>query len=414
MTPEHLDFGIFMAPFHRLGENPTLALRRDLDLIARLDELGYNEAWVGEHHSGGWETIASPEMFLAAAGERTKRIRLGTGVVSIPYHHPFNVADRIVLLDHLTRGRAMLGVGPGQLPADAYMLGIDPATQRARMDEGLGLIIRLLTEDEPITYEGEWFRLRDAQLQLKPLQRPTVPMAVASTISPAGMTTAGRHGVGVLSVGSYSHEGLQALTTQWSFCEKAAAEAGRPAPDRRHWRVVMPFHLAETKERAIEQAQDGLLQWQNDYFAKTFGVYNNTEFKTGREMAEQLNGVGFIIGTPDDAVESITKLQQLSGGFGAFLGLAHEWADREQTLHSFELMARYVMPEFQDQNTWLRRSNEWTQAHKEGLIGGTRAAIFKAIAENKDAAPLLPGMIQQAAAHAAPAPPALEDAPGQR
>ncbi len=414
MATGRLGFGIFMAPFHRLGEHPTLALRRDLDLIAWLDELGYDEAWVGEHHSGGWETIASPEMFLAAAGERTQRIRLGTGVVSIPYHHPFHVADRIVLLDHLTRGRAMLGVGPGQLPADAYMLGIDPATQRARMDEGLGLIIRLLTEEAPITYEGEWFRLREAQLQLKPLQRPTVPMAVASTISPAGMTTAGKHGVGVLSVGSYSHEGLQALTTQWSFCEQAAAEAGRPAPDRAGWRVVMPFHLAETKERAIEQAEDGLLKWQNDYFAKTFGVYNNMEFKTGRELAEQLNGVGFIIGTPDDAIESIRKLQQLSGGFGAFLGLAHEWAEREKTLHSFELMARYVMPEFQDQNTWLRRSNEWTQAHKEGLIGGTRAAIFKAIAEHRDAAPLLPGMIQQAAAQAAPPPPAAEDAASQR
>ncbi|MDP9238956.1 MAG: LLM class flavin-dependent oxidoreductase [Chloroflexota bacterium] len=382
MVPQRLDFGIFMAPFHRIPENPTLALRRDLDLISLLDRLGYNEAWVGEHHSGGWETIASPEVFLAAAGERTTSIRLGTGVVSIPYHHPLNVADRIVLLDHLTQGRAMLGVGPGQLPTDAHMLGIDPNTQRARMDEGLGVIIRLLTEDEPITYKCDWFELNEAQLQLKPLQRPTMPIAVASTISPSGMTTAGKHRAGVLSVASYSEAGLNALTTQWNYAVTAAREHGQPEPNRTHWRVVMPFHLAETRDKAIDEVEHGLLAWQNDYFAKTFGVYNNVEVESGRKLAEQLNGVGFIIGTPDDAIERITKLQELSGGFGCFLGLAHEWASTEATHHSFELMARYVMPEFQDSNTWIRRSNLWTKEHKEDLIGGARSAIQKAIKDH--------------------------------
>jgi len=184
MQPQRLDFGIFMAPFHRRGENPTLSLRRDLDFVQKLDELGYDEAWIGEHHSAGWEIIASPEVFLAAAGERTQRIRLGTGVVSVPYHNPFHTADRIVLVDHLTRGRAMLGVGPGALPSDAWMQNISPSTQRQRMDEGLGVIIRLLTEDEPVSYECEWFTLREARLQLKPVQRPMMPIAVASTLRP--------------------------------------------------------------------------------------------------------------------------------------------------------------------------------------------------------------------------------------
>src|SRR5881398_1055536 len=167
-----LRFGIFMAPFHPAGQNPTLALERDLELIVRLDELGYNEAWVGEHHSAGFEIIASPEVFIAAAAQRTRHIRLGTGVSSLPYHQPLMLADRMVLLDHLTRGRVMLGVGPGALPSDAFMMGIDPMRQREMMDEGLGVIIRLMTEDEPITYETDWFTLRDARLQLKPYQRP--------------------------------------------------------------------------------------------------------------------------------------------------------------------------------------------------------------------------------------------------
>jgi limonene 1,2-monooxygenase len=397
MVPQRLDFGIFMAPFHRAGENPTLALRRDIDLISWLDQLGFDEAWVGEHHSGGWEIIASPEVFLAAAGERTQRIRLGTGVVSIPYHHPFNVADRIVLLDHLTRGRAMLGVGPGALPADASFLGIEAATQRPRMDEGLGVILQLLTSEEPVTCKGSWFELKNAQLQLKPLQRPTMPIAVASTISPAGMTTAGKHAAGVLSVASYSAEGLAALPTQWSFAEKAAAEAGKPAPDRGQWRVVLPIHVAETREQAFKDVEFGLLNWNNEYFHTTLG---HPAFKLSdntRELAERMTTFGApVIGSPDDLLARIEQLQNVSGGFGCVLGLAHEWASPEATRKSYELIARYVMPEVQDLTSWVKRSGDWTRNNVGTLNAGAGAAIIKAIVENKDAAALLPSM--QAAA----------------
>src|ERR671924_1100182 len=184
--PARMRFGIFMAPFHRLGENPTLALERDLELLQWLDTLGYDEAWIGEHHSAGWETIASPELFIATAAERTRHIKLGTGVISLPYHHPLMVANRMVLLDHLTKGRVMLGVGPGALASDAYMLGIDPLEQRHRMDESLGIIMRLLTETEPITYKSDWFELNEATTQLRSYQRPHLPVAVASMQSPAG------------------------------------------------------------------------------------------------------------------------------------------------------------------------------------------------------------------------------------
>src|SRR3977135_2623831 len=125
-----LQFGVFLAPFHPVGQNPTLALERDLDLIVHLDSLGFNEAWIGGHPSARYEIIASPEVFIAAAAQRTKNIRLGTGVSSLPYHHPLMLADRMILLDHLTRGRVMLGCGPGQLTSDAHMLGIPADTQR--------------------------------------------------------------------------------------------------------------------------------------------------------------------------------------------------------------------------------------------------------------------------------------------
>ena len=419
MTPERLNFGIFMAPFHRTAENPTLSLQRDLELISWLDSLGFDEAWIGEHHSAGWETIASPEVFIGVAAERTKRIRLGTGVVSIPYHHPFHVADRMVLLDHLTRGRVMLGVGPGALPSDAWMLGLEPTRQREMMDEGLGVIIRLMTEDEPITYETDWFKLRDARLQLKPYQRPTMPLAVASTLSPAGMTTAGKHGAGVLSIASYSEQGLAALETQWKFCEEAADKAGRPAPDRRDWRVVMPFHLADSREEAISDIEDGLLTWNNDYFVGTIGSPVSWPASSGREMAERLLGFGALIGTPDDAIAGIRRLQEVSGGFGCLLGLAQEWAGREKTMRSFELMARYVMPQVQDSVSWVNRSQSWVRDNKETLVAGARNAVLKAITDHSPdamqaaAVTLQEQMARQQAATAAPGvpTPGLDGAP---
>ncbi len=385
MRPERVDFGIFMAPFHREGENPTLGFQRNLELIEALDHLGYDEAWIGEHHSAGWETIASPEIFIAAAAERTKNIRLGTGVISVPYHHPFHIADRMVQLDHMTRGRVMLGVGPGALPGDAYMLGIEPTTQRPRMEEGLGVIIQLMTSDEPVTYESDWFELHEAMLQLKPYQRPTMPMAVASTLSPSGMTAAGKHGAGVLSVASYSEEGLQALTTQWGFCEEAAEKAGRPAPDRKNWRIVMPFHLAESKEEAIADVEDGIMRWNNDYFVGTLGAPNQSPVSSGVEAIERLTGFGGVVGTPDEAVATINRLQEVSGGFGCILGLAHEWASREKTLKSYELMARYVMPQVQDTITWIERSAEAARTNKAKFMGGATQAVLQAIADHNAA-----------------------------
>ena len=380
MTIDRMEFGIFLAPFHRAGENPTLALRRDLDLVSLLDELGFDEVWAGEHHSGGWELIASPELFLAAAGERTQRIRLGTGVVSIPYHHPFNVADRITLLDHLTRGRAMLGVGPGALPGDARFLGIEPTRQREMMDEGLGIIIRLLTEDEPITYKSDWFEVHEAQLQLKPYQRPTMPIAVASTVTPTGMISAGKHGVGVLSVASYTQAGIGAVQTQWAHCEKSAAGAGRPAPDRAGWRLVVPFHLAATREQAIEDVELGAQRWFNEYMINTLGAPNLQAVESGRQLIEGMNAFGgAIVGTPDDAIECINKLQQISGGFGCLLNLAHEWTTREKIIHSYELFARYVMPEFQGTTRGTKRSIAWTVENKDSLMAGRTAALEKAM-----------------------------------
>ncbi|MBI3735546.1 LLM class flavin-dependent oxidoreductase, partial [Candidatus Sumerlaeota bacterium] len=259
MTPPRLRFGIFLAPFHPPEENPTLALRRDLELVEYMDWLGYDEAWFGEHHSAGFEIIASPEIFIAAAAERTKHIRLGTGVSSLPYHHPLMLADRIMMLDHLTRGRVMFGVGPGSLPSDAFMMGIDPLKQRDQMDEAIGVLVPLL-RGEKVTHKSDWFELKEARLQLAPYSQPHVEMCVASTISPAGARAAGKHGLGLLSIGATSQGGFNALAMNWKICEHRAKEFNQTVR-REQWRLVGPMHIAETREKARENVKFGLEKW---------------------------------------------------------------------------------------------------------------------------------------------------------
>ena len=376
-----MKFGVFLAPHHPIGEHPTLQLRRDVELVEHLDRLGYDEFWVGEHHSGGWETIGSPELFLAAAGEKTHHIRLGTGVVSLPYHHPFNVAMRITQLDHLTRGRAMLGVGPGALPSDARMLGIDPSTQRERMDEATGVIQRLL-RGETVTHKSDWFELNEARLQILPLQED-LPLASASSLSPSGMKVAGKYGIGVISVASNSVEGLAALPTQWGFGETYAREYGQTI-DRANWRVLTQFHIAPTREQAIAEVAEGLKQWHNEYNVDIIGRPKANHIEDGAAMAAAMNRSGAaMFGTPDDAVAAIKRLQDSSGGFGTMLGFAHDWAGRgEAMFKSYELFARYVIPRVQKLIDPVQASADVVSAHKHELMEGAGQAILKAIREH--------------------------------
>ncbi len=380
-----------MAPFHPVGQNPTLALERDLDLIVHLDRLGFDEVWVGEHHSAGYEIIASPEVFIGVAAERTRHIRLGTGVSSLPYHHPLLLADRMVLLDHLTRGRVTLGCGPGQLTSDAHMLGIPADLQRPRMHEALDAIMHLLRDDEPFTMETDWFTIRDARLQLKSFTKPHLPVAVAASISPTGALAAGRYGAGLLSIAATSKQGFDALGTHWKTWNESAAQHGNTA-DRGQWRLVGPMHLAETKEEARRQASYGIAEFSR-YFTHVLPA-GPTRGDTPEEILANIDDDGFaVVGTPDDAIAKIQSLVDESGGFGTFLLFGHDWARPEDTKRSFELFAQYVMPHFQGQLDAPRASCDWLMGSGGEFVGQAANAIFKAIADHAaetGEAPVLP------------------------
>jgi limonene 1,2-monooxygenase len=379
--PDRMRFGIFLAPFHRYYENPTLSLERDLRLIEMLDELDYDEAWVGEHHSAGWETIASPEVFMGVAAQRTRKIMLGTGVISLPYHHPLMVANRMVLLDHLTRGRVMLGVGPGALLSDAQMLGIVPTRQREMMEESLDIIMRLLTEPDPITYKSDWFELNNATLHLKPYSKPHFPIAVASVQSPAGVTLAGKHGAGVLTLAiSTGQRGSVDPKAQWAIAEETAAKHGKTM-DRAEWRLVTPLHVAQTRKEAFADIKAGATEFVTKYWEDALGNGRNSlpRPEDTDTLIEQLAESGqWIVGSPDDCVAAIERLQEITGGFGGLMFRAQEHTTPEKVRQSYELFARYVAPRFQGSLGSLDSSYRRVVANVAETRKQSQAAIERA------------------------------------
>lgn len=361
---QHLRFGCFMSPLHPPGQDPHILLEQDFRLTEAIDRLNYDELWIGEHHSAGWGTIPSPEIFIAAAAERTERLRFATGVMALPYHHPLTAAVRAVQLDHLTRGRFILGVGAGSVALDMHMLGIPAGETRARTEASAEVIQQLL-RGERVTRDDGWFTLREGSLQLLPFSRSGLEMTVASAATPFGMTLAGRLGVSALShvappwgtVRPGQSMGVENLAAQWTHLEVAAAAAGT-RPDRTTWRLVVPMHIAETREEALADIEEGWLRQRRELWIETFGVPMPQSAQASRRAFQStIEGDGIIAGSPDDAVAAVRRLQETTGGFGCLLLSVTDWAPFERTLRSLDLFARYVAPSFTGSADALQRSN---------------------------------------------------------
>ncbi len=386
--PRRMKFGMFMAPFHRVNENPTLSMERDMRLIEHLDYLGYDEVWIGEHHSFAREIIADPVVFLAAAAQRTRQIRLGTGVTSLPYHHPFMVADRMVQVDHMTRGRAMLGVGPGALVSDAYMMGIKTVDQRRMMDESLGAIMQLL-RGETVSQQTDWYTLQDARLQLASFTDPHLPVAVATAFSPAGAMAAGKHGVGMLSVAGADSEKFEQT---WGWAQEAADQAGKPI-DRKNWSVVVPMHIAHSREEAFNDIREGYARraYTGDRLNNDAPEGGNLLGLPSGALEPQAERGTIIVGTPDDAIRQIEIIEERAGGIGGILMLAHEWTTTQKTNESYELFARYVAPHFQGQSQTMIANRDWIETNGATVFGGVLDAYTKAF---NDSGKALPAVLQ--------------------
>jgi limonene 1,2-monooxygenase len=366
-----LRHGLFLAPLHPVDEDPNMLIHRDLELMEWVDRLGFDEAWIGEHHSAGFETISSPELFIAAAVERTRHLRFGTGVISLPYHNPLTVANRVIQLDHQSRGRVMFGFGPGLLVSDAYMLGIDPKTQRDRMAESLDVILRLLA-GEVVTEKTEWYNLVNARAHLLPYTLPRPEIAVASAATPSGGRLAGKYDLSMLCVAATDPAGgFNVLDLNWKIACDTAAEYGHKM-DRKHLRLMGPMHIAETREQARANVRFGLQKYID--YARTITPGRFGDFGGKDPVDVMLESSHIVIGTPDDAIQVLEKLQEKQGEFGAFLHQCHDWADWEQTKKSYELYMRFVAPHFSKANAARDASYGWWKEHSAEASGKTREA----------------------------------------
>ena len=371
MSNKRLRFGAFIAPHSPSNEHPSLAMEHDMDTVVWMEKMGFQEAWIGEHHSSGWEINGSPELFAAAVSQRTSTIKLGMGVVSLPYHNPYMVADRIRQLDHITKGRVILGMGPGSLPSDAYMIGVPTSEVRDRMEEAIEPIVRLL-RGEIVTEKTSWFNLQEAMLQLRPYNDDGVEIAVASQVSPTGAVAAGKHGLSMISIGATSAGGFNSLARNWGIAEATAAEHGQKV-DRANWRLVGPVHIAETREKARENVRYGLESWLN-YMSTVAAI--PLAPPPGVDPIEFIISTGFgVIGTPDDFVAQMARLADQSGGFGTFLNLDNHWADWAETKRSYELIGRFAIPKLNKLNDDRIRSEEFLRANHPKFRGELDSAV---------------------------------------
>ena len=320
-----MDFGIFMAPFHPVGQNPTLALERDLELIQLLDRLGFDEAWVGEHHSAGYEIIASPEVFIGIAAERTKHIKLGTGVSSLPYHHPLMLADRMV---HARPPHPRAHDARVSVPASSRRTrtcSASPRTRSGRAWRSRSTRSWRCCAARPSRWRRTASSCATRACSCKPYSDPCFDIAVAASFSPTGARAAGKHGIGMLSVAATAKQGMDLLGHHWNLWEEIALENGHIA-DRSKWRLVGPMHLAETREQAEKEVEYGIAQFSK-YFTHVLPA-GPVQGDTPKEIIENNKAAGFaVIGTPDDAIAKIDELVESSnGGFGGFMLFGHDWA----------------------------------------------------------------------------------------
>jgi limonene 1,2-monooxygenase len=358
-----MHFGLFTMPEHPPRENWTLSYDRDIDDIVYAEKLGFQEYWIGEHHTGGFENIPAPELLIAKASALTHRIRLGTGVINLPYHDPFLVAERMAFLDHLTHGRLEYGFGGGGLPTDRALFGMAAEDATPRTDEALDIIWRLLTSSEPYTHEGRYFQFANRRLQVMPYQE-TPPFAIAGLTGTHNFAKCGGRGWKPLSVyftpiTLQNNPGIPDLAAHARAIVDAAEAAGRdPRQARADWRISREVYVSDSRNAAINELREGVER----SYAYLLGLGLGALMKKDKDMPDarltfewMVEEIPWIIGSPEDCVRQIHELHEQVGGFGCLLINARDWVTTDRWNRSLEQFARYVMPPFLRRETMALR-----------------------------------------------------------
>ena len=355
-----MEYGLFMMPSHPPEREIFNAHQWDLDCLALADELGFSEAWIGEHYTAPWEPVPSPDLMIAQALMRTKNIRLGTGVHLLPYHHPAELACRVAYLDHMAQGRFMFGIGSGGLPTDYDMFDVDGVNGQHRQmtRESIDIILKLWTEDEPFEYEGEFWNAKLPAPQygflkhhIKPFQKPHPPIGVASvSMGSETLKIAGERGFIPMSLAFNS----EYVISHWDAVMEGAQRSGK-TPKRKDWRITRDVWVADSDDEAYDQAINGMLGrvW-GEYLLPLFDQFQLLHvFKhdsslpdsvvTPEYLAENI----WLIGSPDTVEKKLLSLYEMCGGFGTLLALIYDNMDNQKGWEkSMKLLSQEVMPRF--------------------------------------------------------------------
>ncbi|MEM7366200.1 MAG: LLM class flavin-dependent oxidoreductase [Pseudomonadota bacterium] len=345
-------FGVYLSPFHPVREHPGLAIERDLELICLLDRLAYDIVWIGEHHTGGIEIVAAPEILASAVANRTRTIRLGLALSSMAYQSPLLIADRVLLLDHVSRGRAELAFGPLGTGPDMHAFGLARRQVIDRTHDAIKTSYGLIRGDT-VDHETNWYRLSDATPQLRPF-RNDIPMTLVAQGIPEEPAALADLDVGLMTLSATAPQIRRDLPTLWDVYTRNRSEHDH-AEARHCWTLAGPVHIAASRSDALRNIRFGLEPWLQ-YMERTTGM--EVDGKSITDKAESLVDSGFaIIGSPSDAVSQLKRLEADTGGFGTFLQIAHNWANTSATQTSYELFARYVIPELSGTNRV--RKSQW-------------------------------------------------------
>jgi len=349
--------GMFIMPFHDPAKPLAQCYDEDLELIVRAEELGFSEFWIGEHHTMKYENIVMPEIFIGRALGETRRIRLGPAPVCLQQHHPAHVACRLAFLDHLSKGRLNLCFGPGSVPTDLELYGVDPKNSTEMVDEAIDTILKLWASDPPYEVEGKFWKTSlkqhiDEETGLgfipKPFQRPHPPIAMpgSSRNSPT-MRTAGARGFQPFG---HSLVTANVLADQWKTYETAALEAGRQ-PDRADWKVARAVFLADSTQEARRRARTNSVARNFEYIGRLLDRGPGRKmFKRDLSMSDADCNLDYLMeeqiiaGDVDEALRRLLRMREETGPFGTLVLMGYDWDDKASWVHSLELFARELMP----------------------------------------------------------------------
>ncbi len=353
-----MQLGYFLMPVHPPEKDRTLCFAEDLELIERAEALGYTEAWIGQHHSVAWEPIPANDLFIAHAMARTSTIKFGTGVTIVPFHHPVNIAVRLALLDHLSRGRLLCGFGQTGIPTDISLFDLpqDPRTLGLMTVEGINMVLKLWTTQAPFDFEGDYWHIHIDQTRpeiamgqiLRPYQQPHPPLAMAIVKGNSmAARMAGQRGFLPLSTNLVP---ATTLAQHWQTYCAGAAEAGQPAPKRANWRVARNIFVGETTEDALDFALNSAFARSFDYLFKLIGPGRLEGMKEDPDMPDEEVTAEYgvrrlaIVGDVDECIRRLQEVWQQSGGFGTLLAIGHDWDDKARWIRSMELLKNEVVP----------------------------------------------------------------------